>query len=67
MGCPTSVVSSASLKTLSRSMPSNPMLRSIGRMDSGVPLRMSYLPISSSLPQLDKHLTLACKRTQVFR
>jgi hypothetical protein len=41
-------------------MPSKAMLRSRGRMLSGVPFRMSYLPISSKRPLLPRHLTVAC-------
>lgn len=55
----TSNVSSGSLNTLSRSMPSYAMLRRSGLIESAVPLRMSYFPISNSLPRLPRHLTLA--------
>ena len=54
-------VDSGWFMTRSTSMPSNEMLFSMGRMDRGVPCRMSYFPISNNLPQCPKHLTLACK------
>ena len=52
--------------TLSTSIPSYEMLLSMGRMGMGVFLRMSYFPISSSLPQLPRHLTLACKVQELW-